>query len=150
MGSDAWMAPHLSAGWLATALDFEMLPPASKPGDVDVTEMPDRSAAEVAEELGGRHLLHYVHESRRGTLALRDRWGPCFVTPTPYSPEEASQYLYLPEPERLRYVAFLICLDGIDAVRGPARVSIGGGIEYYLPYGFTRDDVETRWEVTVR
>lgn len=150
MASDAWISPHLSAGWLSTVLDFEMLPVDNKPEDIEVTEMDDRTGADVADELGGRCLLHYVHDFKRGNLAQVERWGPCYVTPTPYSPEEASQYLYLPEPERLRCVVLVLRAHEIGRIRGPARVSIGGGIEYFLPDGFVRNDVVTRWEVTIR
>ncbi|MEV0413941.1 hypothetical protein AB0I68_24810 [Streptomyces sp. NPDC050448] len=151
MGQDAWIAATHAAGWMATVLDLGKLADKCQPGTVDVVRMIDRDPDEVAAELGRRYLLHYVHESRRGCLARDGGLSACYATPTPYSPEEASQYLALPVPENLRRTVFYIDLSLIKRpIRGPAREPLGGGVQYYLPQGCDRAAIETGWEVTIR
>jgi hypothetical protein len=60
-------------------------------------DLPERPGAEVSDELGGRYLLRYMRAAQVGTLTGGSTL-PQWVTPTPYSPDEAISWLMLPDP----------------------------------------------------
>jgi hypothetical protein len=71
-----------------------------------------------------------------------------FVTPTPYSPVEVISWLALPTPARREFVLFLDATHLSD-VRGPRRVSLGGGLECMLAAGFPANAIVVGWPVPV-
>ncbi|NUT57150.1 MAG: hypothetical protein HOQ03_14390 [Thermoleophilia bacterium] len=144
------MIPMGTGGGIALSLDIEMLGAKCNGEHANTEEMPDRPGTEVYAELGGRHLLYYVHDAKRGALRRDGRIDRCWVTPTAFSPEEASWYLHLPDPESMRRYVLFVKPEKLTRIRGPKRVRLGGGVEYFLPDGFRADAVEVGWEVAVR
>jgi hypothetical protein len=105
--------------------------------------MPARPGPDIAFELGGRYLLRKQY--RQFTTGSSS---PHFVTPTPYSPTEVISWLALPTPARREFVLFLDAMRLSD-VRGPRRVSLGGGLEYLLASGFPANAIVVGWPVPV-
>lgn len=137
---------------LATQLDREMLEGAHgvaiAPSSVPIDRL-RKSGRQVADELGGRHLLRYMlpHQVGHYTAGSSD---PHWVTPTPYAPEETLSWLALPAPRDPRPYVMLLKPGEIAEVWGPRWVRFGGGIEYYLPRGFPPEAVAFSWELEVR
>lgn len=137
---------------LATVLDLEMLiangAVIHSPNISDAALAP-RTGSEVARELGGRYLLRYVRPHQLGTLiggSARAQW----VTPTPYSRTAVARWLALPNPLDPPRHALVLDPEAIAVLAGPRLVRLGGGIEYFLPQGFSRDAiVAPGWEVEV-
>lgn len=135
---------------IATRLDEEMLalrPALVYPSHTPLASMPARTGADVATELGGRHLLRYLTRKQyrqftTGTAYLQ------FVTPTPYSPTEVISWLALPTTTRREFALFLDPRHLSD-VHGPRRVLLGGGLEYILASGFSTAAIVVGWPVPV-
>lgn len=140
-----------TAGLLATNLDWYMLENRGTPISSGVTpdeEFPVKSGEEVFEELGGRFLLRYLLPSHT-RVSLEDMGKKHWVTPTPYSPEETIEMLALPAPTRPREYVLVLDPRKIDEVQGPRQVLFGGGIEYILPRGFSREALVLPWPLGV-
>jgi hypothetical protein len=136
---------------LATTLDEERLasvPLHAAPFDTADADLPEWTGLEVAEHLGGRLLLRYVVPAQVGAFTAGDG-AVHYVTPTPYSPEEAISWLALPAPGVPREHALVLKPEEIDLIRGPRIVRWGGGLEYILPHGFSRDALHFPWEVRI-
>lgn len=130
---------------LATMLDADMLARHQKaiahPGTPD-SKLKKRSAQRVTWELGGRYLLRYLTTNQvinfaHGVSGIPTDFSnnPHYVTPTPFSPEEAIAWLALPSPHLLRnYVVLLdpALIPVAITILGPRWVRMGGGIEYIL------------------
>lgn len=108
------------------------------------------NAAEVASDLGDRYLLRYLVDSdaalfvpKREDEAKRFAENKThWVTPTPYSPEEAVAWLAVPSPHLPRRYVLLLDPNKITTpILGPRWVRMGGGIEYILPNGFPWDAI---------
>jgi hypothetical protein len=111
-------------------------------------DLPVRTGAEVAVELGGRFLLRYMLRRQLGDFA-GGSMDKHFVTPTPVSARDAGSFLALPSvAERRRYV-MLIDPAAIAEIQGPRWVRGGSGIEYLLPNGFPQAALLLGWEIEV-
>ena len=148
----------MGSGFLATMLDQETLEvghlvtifPRSTPD----LAMPPKTGIVVSRELGERYLLRYLLRDQVGRFTAGST-DPHYVTPTPYSPQELTSYLALPNPKKRR--AYVLVLDPkkIAEIRGPRWVRGGNGIEYLLPNGFGPDAVAFKgagpsWELEIR
>lgn len=105
-----------------------------------------KSGRDVSKELGNRYLLRnllpfQVAFFEDGSKTPRfpkmpDRFKNAYhyVTPTPFSPEEAIAWLALPTPHQLRPYVVLLDPKKINdkIIGGPRWVRMGGGIEYVL------------------
>ena len=147
---------------LATMIDADMLARhgtrIALPGTPD-SKLHPRSPKRVAQELGKRYLLRYLLPSQ---LKLFGPSGPLifagayYVTPTPLSPEETVPWLALPDPNQPRPYVLLLKPEKINDILGPRWIRMGGGIEYILPKGFSRDAIVdigtttgTKWPLLV-
>jgi len=137
---------------MATTLDQEQIELTSVIASrlQPVEDMPDRTGAAVAAELGSRFLVRYlvasqVTEFNDGSPG-RGHW----VTPTAISPKDVVFWLALWSPRLKRQHALLLDPTKIDLVRGPAWIRFGQGIEYFLPNGFPKDAVVDVGTVQVR
>lgn len=72
-----------------------------------------------------------------------------FVTPTPYSAQEAVSWLALPLPLVKRGFVMLLNPSAIEQVQGPRRIAGGGGIEYILPSGFGQQALVFSFELQI-
>lgn len=128
----------MPSSWTATLLDQEQIEHSSGIGSrlVDVTAMPDRTGKNVAQELGGRLLLRYLHEGQVSEFTKGSSDRGHWVTPTAIAPEEVVFWLALYAPLVRRKHALLIDPAQVETIRGPAWIPLGPGIEYYLPGGF--------------
>lgn len=147
---------------LATLLDLEMLHRKRVriySYDVGWPSMRRLDGKEVAEQLGGRHLLYFLPRDRSGSL-LGGTDRPKYLTPTPYPPtDEMIAWLGLPFVDVKRELALLLDPAKLTGVYGPRDVKLGDGIEYVLPGGFPADaivemsadpsDVPARWELLI-
>ena len=104
----------------------------------DEDNLPRRSGAAVAGELVGRYLLRYVATDNERVLATR---GKVYLTPTPYSSDEAREWLGVPAPSRSRLWVVILRPAAIPWLQGPLWVFGGGGIQYILPDGYPREAV---------
>ncbi|GAA2137828.1 hypothetical protein GCM10009760_18660 [Kitasatospora kazusensis] len=144
-------------GWLATTLDRDMLGAGLGPEWQAERLMKRRDdpagIEEVARELGGRMFVHYIPDYALQSFAGREdlRW-KMWVTPTPYSSEEAIDYLRLPFPHIPRRYVLLIDPRELDGpILGPKLVRQGGGsVEYLLPNGAPLKAVAEGWMVRLR
>jgi hypothetical protein len=146
-----------TSGRIATQLDVEMLvrkgitiahPLQAK------DPMLIKRGGQVADELGGRLLLHYVIE--RNIRAYEDgRAEACYVTPTPLSPEETIDYLVVPGANSPREYVYYLDPARIEWIVGPIFVAGGSGIQYILLEGFPAEAIVVpgapsgRWAVRV-
>ncbi|HEY3736086.1 MAG TPA: hypothetical protein VGL26_01470 [Jatrophihabitans sp.] len=142
----------MSSSWLATLLDQEQIETTTKITShvTPVVDMPDRTGADVAHELGSRLFLRYLTKSQlveflQGSVD-RGHW----VTPTPISSTEVVDWLALFAPGEPREHALLLDPSKIELVRGPSWVRLGSGIEYYLPAGFSKAAILDVGHVRVR
>jgi hypothetical protein len=98
--------------------------------------------------------MHYVMP-RNARAYDRGRNEMCYVTPTPYSPEDAVIWLLLPAPDVPRTYAYFLDPACIDFIVGPVRAAPAAGIQYILPAGFTAEAIVVpgapsgRWAVQV-
>lgn len=142
----------LTSSWLATLLDQEQIEIAGSIASrvTDVESMPDRSGADVAQELGGRLLLRYLTDSQLtqflGGSSDRDHW----VTTTAVSATEVIEWLALFAPSQPRRHVLLLDPSEISVIRGPAWIRLGSGLEYYLPQGFPKSAILDVGHVKVR
>jgi hypothetical protein len=138
-----------SCAWLATQLDTRFVgEPRIANGTTSLASLPPRRGTDVSIELGGRPFIRYVTVANSGE---NSRASETFVSPTSYSPEDASSWLALPSPLKLRKFAVLIDPAKVDWVKGPRWCSLGSGIEYILPDGYTAAAVlDPGWAVKVR
>jgi len=136
----------MSAGLLATRLDQKMIEqncqisPASVPND----KLPIKSGITVSQELCGRYLVRYLlarDEGRFQRGSNERHW----VTPTPYSSEDAIMHLALRRTKKERRSTLLLDPVFIPEILGPRWVEWGDGIEYILPHGFPARAVV--WEI---
>jgi hypothetical protein len=142
---------RFTAPSLALALDELMI--VNNGGFLAAPHVPDgalrrRPGVDVAREIGGRHLLSYVHPARLGEFAAgtpRRVW----VTPTPFDSQSVTVHLYLPDPGRPRKHVLLIDPSKIAVILGPRRVFLGHGIEYLLPDGFDPTALVSKWEMEI-
>ena len=139
--------------WLATVLDQEMLETIRKVSIADRSTpdaaLPIKTGTDVATELGGRYLLRYVLKDQVGTFmdgSTRSHW----VTPTPYTSRDATAFLALPAPNRLRRFVMVLNPAEIPRILGPRWVRLGQGIEYLLPNGFPTTALVSGWELELR
>ena len=95
-----------------------------------------RSGPAVAAELGNRFLLRYLAPSQLGSFTSGSMGRRHWVTPTPYTPQDASTWLALPNAVNLRTSVMLLDPSKIPDIQGPRWVRFGHGIEYLLPKGF--------------
>ncbi|WP_236666518.1 hypothetical protein [Nocardioides baculatus] len=105
-----------------------------------VEAMPDRAGIDVAFDLGDRYLVRYLVASQL-TEFLGGSSRPHWVTPTPLSPVDVISWLALFAPTKPRHHLLLIDPAKVEAIRGPAWVRLGQGIEYYLPDGFPQEAI---------
>jgi hypothetical protein len=136
---------------MATSLDCWML----KEHDVEAAasttldaDLPVKSGDQVFEEIGRRYLIRYVPKdgiSLESMLAPSLRW----VTPTPYSAEDALRCLALPFGERQRKYYWLINPRYLRNVKGPRSVDGGCGIEYLIPEGVPEEALVKRSALSV-
>lgn len=147
----------MGPGFLATMLDQEMIEVkhtvAVYPRNTLDASLPERSGLEVSEEIGHRYLIRYLLQDQVGRFT-RGSSDPHFVTPTPYSRDDLTRYLALPNPRRRRSYALILDPERIDIIKGPRWVRGGSGIEYLLPRGFTPDAIAFRnvgplWEIQI-
>lgn len=132
---------------LATHLDLHMI----GPGEVLACDIPDHElpvleGAELATQLKGRKLLHFVALGNVGSF----RHGasrPIFVTPTPYPAAEVTRALALPAVGMPRRHVLVLEPAKLEQVAGPRHVAWGQGIEYILLDGFHEDAMALKWEV---
>lgn len=110
------------------------------PEDVDPDPPPPRPGITIARELSGRLLINYL-APWQVRLFTHGRSGTVYATPTPYSPEEAVQYLLYPPDDGLREFAFLIDPGKVDVIVGPMRVAVNAGIQYVLPNGLPEEAI---------
>jgi len=113
---------------------------------IDDEALQRRPGIEVAEELGGRMLLTYVHPLRLGEFSDGTS-RPVWVTPTPFDSEAAVTNLYLPDPGNPRKHVLMLDPTKVGLVVGPRKVFLGYGIEYLLPNGFERRALVSKWEI---
>jgi hypothetical protein len=111
-------------------------------------DLPRWRGAEVAGHLGGRLLLRYVTPAQLGEFTGGSSKRH-HVTPTPYAPKEAINWLALPAPGVPREHALVLKPEAIDDILGPRIVRWGGGIEYVLPNGFSHSALHFDWEVRI-
>jgi hypothetical protein len=143
---------RMTSAWLATLLDQEQIEKTRviAPRSQDVETMPDRTGAEIADELGGRLLVRYLTASQVGLFTAGSTDRGHWVTPTPVGPEDAASWLALLAPLLWRRHALLLDPRHVDIIRGPAWIRLGQGIEYYLPSGFSADAVVDVGVIPVR
>jgi hypothetical protein len=148
-----------TSSWLATWLDFDYLTEGRgatlqaplMPGD---PPLPARTGAEVAAELGGRKLLHYMTRYNVGRYQS-GRSDPCYATLTAYSPEEATRWLVLPSSHIPRTHVLILDPAEIPLIQGPMWVAPLRGIQYILVNGFPAEAIivpgapGARWEIEV-
>jgi hypothetical protein len=136
---------------LATFLDQERIELAAPiaPRGTPTAGLPLKAGVDVYRELGGRFLLRYLRVSQVDRFALGSATDRHFVTPTPYGPEDAVRFLYLPAPVDPPTFVLVIDPSKVDRILGPRWVRMGDGIEYILPEGFTREALVTSWEMTL-
>lgn len=130
---------------IATMLDVDML--AQNGATIGPLSTPDSKLGvptqiQLTQQLGRRYLLRYLLPFQvvyfaNGTSGLPTSFvsKTHYVTPTPFSPEEAAAWLALPVPDQLRpYVVLLDprLIPHTVKVAGPRWVRWGGGIEYVL------------------
>jgi hypothetical protein len=121
------------------------LPPAHTPDMF----LPRWTGPDLRELLGERRLCRYVVPADVGTFTAGST-RPHWVTPTPYSPDEVTSYLFLPNPLSVRSHVLLLEPALISIAFGPKQVLAGAGIEFFLPQGFPGSAVVDRWEMEVR
>ena len=142
-----------TASHIANTLDIEMLLAGGgiiHPSTTNDNDLPDRTGAQVSDELGGRYLLRYIRAAQVGTLTGGSPT-PQWVTPTPYSSDEAVPWLMLPDPLVPRTHLLFLQPAQINVIRGPRWVHLGSGIEYLLPFGFPPSAIgPPAWETVVR
>lgn len=116
----------------------------------DILKNHTRTGHDVATELGNRYLLKYLVDSdaalfvpgRENDLDDFLQKNRHYVTPTPYSPEEAASWLVVPSPHLPRRYVLLLDPENIQEIWGPRWIRMGGGIEYIVPKGIlTRDHI---------
>lgn len=122
----------MGSAFLATSLDKIMLSGKISSGDTALEDLEVKSGTQVALELGGRMLLRYVVDVKESSKV-----GPTFVTPTPFSADEVTSYLALPNALARREWVVVIDPSKIDNILGPRWCSMGQGIEYILPDGYS-------------
>jgi hypothetical protein len=136
----------MAAGWLATELDAYMLSGKIFPRSTPDSAMPFRPGIDVAVELHGRMLCRYIidpHEPPRTSAT--------WVCPTPLSIEELIPYLALPNPSKAREYVLFLDPGRIKDIQGPRWTSMGQGLEYLLPGGYTASAVvPPGWGVKIR
>ena len=141
---------------LATWLDLEML--RVNGASLQAPFTPDRllpHVPDLSNEIGGRAVIRYLraNQLRRFLQGTQDAQ---YVTPTPYSPEEAVKWLATPYANMDLSYALLLDSTKLNDVVGPRTVRLGGGIEYILTSGFGPDaildvsaDGPSKWEIQV-
>ncbi len=121
---------------LATVLDIRMLAGRVAEEDTPIDALREISGNDAFVEIGRRGLLRYLRNDQKGSLTGGSNRLQ-YVTPTPYTPEEASRWLALMWPWVLRRYVLVLDPRKIDRpIRGPRVISGGFGIEYILPKGF--------------
>jgi hypothetical protein len=136
----------MTSGWVATELDSYMLSGKIASKGTPDSALPIRAGSEVADELHGRMLVRYMIDAHEPPRTLQT-----FVSPTPLSTEELDRYLALPRPDIPR--EYLLFLDPrkISDIQGPRWCSMGQGIEYILPTGYSASAViSPGWGVRIR
>jgi hypothetical protein len=129
----------MSASRLATTLDQEMLGAhhvVIASHTTPDSQLPLKTGRSVASELGGRLLLRYLIPSQLGAFDSGSVGRQHWVTPTPYSPQDASVWLALWNGWVLRRFVMLLDPGFIPHIKGPRWIRFGHGIEYLLPNGF--------------
>jgi hypothetical protein len=143
----------MSGSDLAVLLDEEML--RAKSVIVSDAGVPDASlpkCVDLADQVGGRHLIKYLREGdhRRyaGAPAGSYFGGIHYVTPTPLRRRELVRVLNLPTGLPAPRYALLLDPLHLDAW-GPRRIRSGRGIEYLLLNGFSADAISGSWPIEV-
>ncbi|WP_159083214.1 hypothetical protein [Streptomyces sp. P3] len=131
----------LTCSRTATTLDAKMLAGLIVPDWISDEKLREISGQDVANEIGGRCLLRYLRPEQMGSF-FAGTSRKQYVTPTAYTPDEASRWLALVFPWILRRHVLLIDPKKIDRpVRGPRAIAGGFGIEYVLPEGFSAEAI---------
>lgn len=150
----------MPSSYIATALDAHFIEevrgvtimPAHRLG---APLPPARPGTDVAEELAGRLLVRYLTTLQVGAFTNGSA-GRTYVSPTPYSEEEAVGWLLLPAPLEPRTHLLLLKPEKIPWIIGPLWVAQGWSIQYILPDGFAADEIVVpgapgaNWELEVR
>jgi hypothetical protein len=125
------------ASFLALSLDIRFLldrcagePLEIWPEGASLETMPMRTGGQVADELAGRMLVRYVTEQHPPPAS--EAW----LTPTPLGARGAGTILHLPHQVTTRHWVLVIDPARVGVIQGPRRVTMGQGIEYYLPHGY--------------
>ena len=135
-----------TSSWIATKLDELMLANGIADPETPDHDLPLRTGAEVAAELGGRKLLRYTADVNETS-----RPGQTFVCPTPLSSEEVGHWLNLPRRDLRRPYVLFLSPQFMAEIQGPRWCNMGLGIEYILPRGYTEDVIHGQpWVVEVR
>jgi hypothetical protein len=111
-------------------------------------DLPEKSGHQVFVEIGRRYLIRYV--SRDG-ISLESMLKPSrkWLTPTPYSAEDALRYLALSFGVRQRDYYWLINPRYLPSVWGPRTVDGGLGIEYLILDGVPEEALVKRFALPV-
>ena len=151
-----------TSSWLATWLDLDHLvqrqvtlhgPLDGVGGGANV--IPVRAGTSVAEELGGRKLLRYLTAVQFGQFRNGSD-AEAYVTPTPYTSDEAGTWLVLPIPWIRREHVLVLDPARIPRIQGPMLVAGARGVQYILPEGFPAEAIVVpgapgvHWEIEVR
>jgi hypothetical protein len=108
----------------------------------------------VAQELAGRLLMRFLKPDQTGAF-INGSTRQHYVTPTPYTPEEAVIWLNLPESPVPRTHLLFLDPTEIPLVIGPMWVAWSRSIQYILPDGFPEAAIVVpgapggRWETRV-
>ena len=93
---------------------------------------PARPGTDIAAELAGRLLMRFLTTAQVGTLT-NGSTRQTYVTPTPYTSEEAVFWLNLPDPLLPRTHVLFLDPATIPLIIGPMWVAWNRGIQYILP-----------------
>jgi len=128
----------VSSPRLATTLDQEMIEAYGVVASARTPDhaLPRRPGSAVAAELGNRLLLRYLVPTQLGSFTSGSVGRQHWVTPTPYTPQDAATWLALPNALNLRTFVMLLDPSLIPHIDGPRWVRFGHGIEYLLANGF--------------
>jgi hypothetical protein len=118
-------------------------------------QLPQKTGAQVAAEIGGRYLLRYLLPYQVGRYGAGSQ-ATHYVTPTAYAPEETVSYLALPQPDQPRPYVFVLNPAAISFIWGPQWIRGSPGIQYVLLQGFPQNAIIVpgtpggAWELSVR
>ena len=142
----------MTASWLATNLDLQQIEGTGRTiasRQKNVEKMKKRTGIEVSLEIGGRYLLRYLHQGQVNEF-LKGSTRPHWVTPTAIQTNDLVPWLSLYEPNIKRKYALILDPKELVHVCGPAWITNGQGIEYYLSDGFPEKAIVDVGVIVVR